>query len=84
MYSVRHWPQRLARAYGDAGTSHPHGARVLAQVVVRLDRLLSKDLIGFCDGVYTLSERGWPLANQVFLELTFLPEDLKDLTLATH
>lgn len=55
---------------------HKFGEQVLNIVLKRLDLLVQKGWLKHEGGRYVFTSLGWPLANQIFLELTFLKDDV--------
>ncbi len=67
---------RTLRGLSQEALRNKFRPEAVAQVLVRLDVLVRKDLLTFGDGRWWLTARGQLISNKVFEELTFLASDL--------
>ncbi|MEQ1665066.1 MAG: radical SAM family heme chaperone HemW [Bdellovibrionales bacterium] len=71
-----HTQLRMMRGLNSLSLQAKFGQKIYFQVLTRLNDLKSKNLLEYAGESFRLSPSGRTLANQVFLALTFLPEDL--------
>lgn len=75
-----HTQLRTVRGLSNAELKNKFDVELSSLVVLRAERAVLSGLLSQTSGGYRLSQKGWPLANQVFLELTFLAEDILNST----
>jgi len=71
-----HTQLRLIKGLDEGILRFKYGSDIFQQAKVRLLHLTQKGLLLYENGYFRLSPTGLPLSNQVFLELTFLPNEL--------